>query len=61
MIHAGKTPTVICENNHSQVIVGDETTVVVPRTTTSEIYRYQANASRHSLAGPTRKDGDVSA
>jgi hypothetical protein len=27
-------------------------TVVVPRTTTSEIHRYKANASQHSLTGP---------
>jgi hypothetical protein len=52
MIHAGKTATVICENSHFQVIIGGETAVVVPRTTTSEIHRYQASASQHSLAGP---------
>jgi hypothetical protein len=34
MIHAGKTATVICENNHFQVIIGGETAVVVPRTAT---------------------------
>jgi hypothetical protein len=42
---------VICENNHFQVIIGGETAVVVPRTT-SEIHRYKANTSQHSLAGP---------
>jgi hypothetical protein len=52
IIHAGKTATVICENNHFQVIIGGETAVAVPRTTTSEIHRCKANASQHSLAGP---------
>jgi hypothetical protein len=61
MIHAGKTATVICENNHFRVIVGGGTAVVVPRATTSEFHCYKANASQHSLAGPTGKDGDVSA
>ena len=52
IIHAGKTATVICENNHFQVIIGGETAVAVPRTTTCEIHRCKANASQHSLAGP---------
>ena len=45
MIHAGKTATVICENNHFRVVIDGETTAVVPRTTTSEIHRYKANAT----------------
>jgi len=38
---------VICEDNHFQVTIGGETAVIVPRTTTSEIHRYKANASQH--------------
>jgi len=45
MIHAGKTATVICENNCFRVVVDGETAAVVPRTTTSEIHRYKANAT----------------
>jgi transposase InsO family protein len=52
MIHAGKTATVNCEDNHFEVIIDGETAAVVPRTTTSEIHRYKANASQCSLADP---------
>jgi transposase InsO family protein len=45
MIHAGKTATVICENNHFRVVIDGETAAVVPRTTTSDIHRYKANAT----------------
>jgi hypothetical protein len=45
MIHAGKTATVICENNHFRVVIDGETAAVVPRTTTSEVRRYKANAT----------------
>jgi hypothetical protein len=45
MIHAGKTAIVICENNHFRVIIDGETAAVVPRTTTSEVHRYKANAT----------------
>ena len=45
MIHAGKTATVICENNHFRVVIDGETATVVPRTTTSEVRRYKANAT----------------
>jgi hypothetical protein len=51
VIHAGNTVTVICESNHFQVIVDGETAAVVPRTTTSDIHRYKANATdKRSLA-----------
>ncbi|HEY2638470.1 MAG TPA: integrase core domain-containing protein [Streptosporangiaceae bacterium] len=50
MIHAGKTATVICENNRFQVIIDGETAVVVPRTAISEVHRCKANAARRSLA-----------
>jgi len=45
MIHAGKTATVICENNCFRVVIDGETAAVVPRTTTSDIHRYKANAT----------------
>jgi transposase InsO family protein len=45
MIHAGKTVTVICEDNHFRVVIDGETAAVVPRTTTSEVHRYKANAT----------------
>jgi transposase InsO family protein len=45
MIHAGKTATVICENNHFRVVIDGETAAMAPRTTTSEIHRYKANAT----------------
>jgi hypothetical protein len=53
MIHAGKTATVICENNHFRVVIDDETAAVVPRTTTSEVHRHKANATdKRTLARP---------
>jgi len=45
MIHAGKIATVVCENTHFRVVIDGETAAVVPRTTTSEIHRYKANAT----------------
>jgi hypothetical protein len=56
MIHAGKTATVICENTHFRVLIDGETAAVVPRTTTSEVHRYKANATdKRSPAPLTRK------
>ena len=55
MIHAGKTATVICENNDFRVLIDDETAALAPRTTTSEIHRYKANATRRSVPGPARE------
>lgn len=45
MIHAGKTATAICEDTCLRVVIEGETTAVVPRTTTSEVHRYKANAT----------------
>ncbi len=45
MIHAGKTATVICENNCFRVVIDGDTAAVVPRTTTSEVHRYKASTS----------------
>ena len=59
MIHAGKVATVICENTHFRVVIDGETAAVVPRTTTSEVHRYKANATdRRTLTRPARKDND---
>jgi hypothetical protein len=59
MIHAGKTATVICENNCFRVVIDGDTAAVVPRTTTSEIHRYKANATdKHTQARLTQKDSD---
>jgi transposase InsO family protein len=56
MIHAGKTATVICENNCFRVVIDGETAAVVPRTTTSDIHRYKANATdKRTLARLTQK------
>jgi transposase InsO family protein len=53
MIHAGKTATVICENNHFRVVIDGETAAVVPRTTTSDVRRYKANATdKRTLTRP---------
>ena len=35
----------ICENNCFRVVIDGETAAVVPRTTTSEVHRYKANAT----------------
>ena len=56
MIHAGKTATVICENNHLRVVIDGETAAVVARTTTSEVHRYKANATHaRTPTGPTQE------
>src|SRR6185437_996111 len=51
MIHAGKTATVICQDTSFRVIIDGETAAVVPRTTTSEVHRYKANATRRATTG----------
>jgi hypothetical protein len=56
MIHAGKTATVICEDDSFRVVIDGETAAVVSRTTTHEVHRYKANATRQrSLAGPAEE------
>ena len=57
MIHAGKTATVICENNHFRVVIDGETAAVVPRTTTSEVHRYKANATDKRSQPPLTPEG----
>jgi hypothetical protein len=59
MIHAGKTATVICEDNHFRVVIDGETAAVFPRTTTSEIHRYKPTPPISApWPGSPRKDGD---
>jgi hypothetical protein len=54
MIHAGKTVTVICENTSFRLVIDGDTITVVPRTTSSEVHRYKANAThRRSQPGAT--------
>ena len=59
LVHAGKIVTGIAEDHSFRIQLGDETVRMVPRTTTSEIHRYKANATdKRSSASSTRKDGD---
>jgi len=46
MTHAGKIVTVICENNTFRLVIGGETVAAVPRTTSRQIDRYKAYATR---------------
>jgi hypothetical protein len=57
MIHAGKTATVICENTCFRVVIDGETAAVVPRTTTSEVHRYKANATDKRTQPPLTPEG----
>jgi hypothetical protein len=57
MIHAGKTATVICENTCFRVVIDGETAAVVPRTTTSEIRRYKANATDRRYQARLTQEG----
>ncbi len=52
MIHAGKTATVTCENNCFRIVIDGETAAVIPRTTTSEVHRYKANATQPKAVTP---------
>src|SRR5262249_59771190 len=57
MIHADKTATVICEDSHFRVVIDGETAAVVPRTTTSEVHRYKANATGKRTQAPLTPQG----
>ena len=46
MAHAGKVVTVVCENNTFRLVIGGETVAAVPRTTSRQIDRYKAYATR---------------
>jgi hypothetical protein len=59
LVHAGKIVTVTAEDHSFRLQVDGETARVVPRTTTSEIHRYKANATdKRSLAGTSREAHD---
>jgi transposase InsO family protein len=46
MTHAGKIVTILSEDNSFRLVIDGETVGVVPRTTTREIDRYKAHATR---------------
>lgn len=46
MTHAGKIVTVVSEDNSFRLVIDGETVGAVPRTTTREIDRYKAHATR---------------
>lgn len=48
MIHARKTVTVTADDHSFQIGIDGETVSVVPRTTSREIHRYKACATRAS-------------
>ena len=56
MTHAGKTATVICQNNQFQVIIDGETVTVVPRTTTwaIQLHRWQSSSAALPTAWTNR-------
>jgi hypothetical protein len=59
LAHAGKVVTVTAEDHSFRLQVDGETVRVVPRTTTSEIHRYKANATdKRSLAGLAQEGHD---
>src|SRR5262249_15584787 len=60
MIHAGKTATVICENNHFRVVIDGGVAAVVPPPTISEVHRYKVNATDKRTQAPASDPaGDV--
>jgi hypothetical protein len=52
MSHAGKTVTVLSENDSFRLVIDGETVGVVPRTTSQETRRYKAYATRNRPAHP---------
>jgi len=52
MAHAGKTVTVLAENDSFRLVIDEETVRVVPRNTSREIGRYKAYATRNRPADP---------
>ena len=52
MTHAGKTVTVLTENDSFRLVIDGETVGVVPRTTSREIRRYKAYTTRNHPAHP---------
>ena len=52
MSHAGKTVTVLTENDNFRLVIDGETVGVVPRTTSQEARRYKVYATRNHPAHP---------
>jgi hypothetical protein len=52
MSHAGKTVTVLTENDNFRLVIDGETVGVVPRTTSQETRRYKACATRNHPVHP---------
>ena len=52
MAHARKIVTVITENNNFRLVIDGETVAVVPRTTSREIGRYKAYATKRTDRPP---------
>jgi transposase InsO family protein len=52
MSHAGKTVTILTENDNFRLVIDGETVGVVPRTTSQETRRYKAYATRGRPAHP---------
>jgi hypothetical protein len=52
MTHAGKIVTVLSEDTSFRLVIDGETVGVVPRTTSREIGRYKAYATRNRPADP---------
>jgi len=50
MTHAGKIVTVISEDNSFRLVTDGDTIATVPRTTSDEINRYKAHATRPAKA-----------
>ncbi len=57
MIHARKIVTVTADDHGFQLDIDGETIGTVPRTTTSEIHRYKAYATRKPGGGRTTGPG----
>ena len=52
MTHSGKVVTVLSEDTSFRLVIGAETVRVVPRTTSRDIGRYKAYATRNRPADP---------
>jgi hypothetical protein len=50
MIHAGKTVTMIADDEQFRLVIDGETVGAVPRTTSRDIRRYKAYTSRRAPA-----------
>ncbi len=55
LIHARKAVTVIAKDDSFHLVIDGDTVAVVPRTTTREIHRYKARASRSHPAQPPER------